>query len=221
MGGDSPAVFSRDLFPFLPPISEVPFFCLMWWDGGGSSASCAAAGWCICHRDGIEWLHQPISSSGSLILLNLSTSSLSTATMMNRSSACSHFTQLLSLLSSSSSARRWHSLLPETWTAFCFCGNLVCTTASFPVTAEDITPCQVGTIDELLSRDWWPPAQPFFWAGGWPHPPCLPLLCELLCPLLQGVGIEDGIIKHSKRKEVLTFYLQLLWKLPPGFISVL
>lgn len=167
----------------------------MW---SGSSASCDAAGWCICHRDGVEWLHQPISSSGSLMLLNLSTSSLSSATMMSRSSAWLHFTQLLSLLSSSSSARL---ALPAVWDLES-CMFLWELSLHHRILSSDCRGhCSPPSgYHKLLLRDQWPLTQPFFWAGGWLHPPCLSSLCELLCTLLQGVGIEDGIVKGSKKK---------------------
>lgn len=58
--------------------------------------------------------------SQSLILLNLSTSSLSSTTRLNRSPTLSHLTQLLSLLLSNDSASLWLPLKPETWTAACF-----------------------------------------------------------------------------------------------------
>ena len=59
-------------------------------------------------------LHQSISLSHSWMILNLSTSSFSSATRMSRSFTWSHRTQLLSLLSSSTSTRLRHSLQPET-----------------------------------------------------------------------------------------------------------
>jgi len=57
------------------------------------------------------------SPSHCLMLLNLSTSSFSSATRLSRSFTWSHQTPLLSLLSSGTSARLRHSLQPETWTA--------------------------------------------------------------------------------------------------------
>lgn len=179
----------------IPPPSLMSPSSSWWWDSRGSSASCDAAGWCICHRDGVEWLHQPISSSGSLMLLNLSTSSLGAATTMSRSSAWLHFMQLLSLLSSSSRARRWQSLQPEAWTDVWFCGSLVCVTASLPVAAEDIILCQVGTTAELLPRDWWAPTQPFFCDCTLPARPSSVNCCACCC---RELGLKMGSSKVLK-----------------------
>ena len=60
-----------------------------------------------------ESLHQSISRSHSLIVLNLSTSSLSSTTRLSSS----HLTQVASFPSSLGSSRLWHSLQPETCTA--------------------------------------------------------------------------------------------------------
>jgi len=70
-------------------------------------------------------LHQSISLSHSLILLNLSSFSFISATRLSRSIAWSHQAQLLSLLSSGTSARLRYSLQPETWTAVCLCRTSV------------------------------------------------------------------------------------------------
>ena len=65
-----------------------------------------------------ELLHQSISCSHSLMVLHLSTSSLSSATMLSRSSTCSPLTQVQFLPPSSTSASRLrHSLQPEAGTA--------------------------------------------------------------------------------------------------------
>ena len=61
-----------------------------------------------------ELLHQSISCSDSLMVLNLSTSSLSSATMLSRSSTCSHLTQVEFPLPSPGSSRLRHSVQPET-----------------------------------------------------------------------------------------------------------
>ncbi|KAI6069708.1 Follistatin-related protein 5 isoform X2 [Aix galericulata] len=61
-----------------------------------------------------ELLHKSISRSHSLISLNLSTSSLSSATRRTRSSTCSHLTHTVSLPSAGGSNRLRHCLHPET-----------------------------------------------------------------------------------------------------------
>lgn len=61
----------------------------------------------------VVWLYQSISSSESLILISPSTSSLSSSTGLSRLWTWAHLTQLLSLLSSESGIRLWHSLQPE------------------------------------------------------------------------------------------------------------
>jgi len=65
-----------------------------------SFAACGVASCCLCLREGRVRLHPSISLSHSLLLLNLSTSSFSSATRLSRSFTWSHRTQLLSLLSS-------------------------------------------------------------------------------------------------------------------------
>jgi len=64
-----------------------------------------------------ESLHQSISRSHSLMVLNLSTSSLSSTTRLSSSSTCSHLTQVASFPSSLGSSRLWQPLQPETCTA--------------------------------------------------------------------------------------------------------
>jgi len=98
-----------------PPSLKSPL-STRWQEGRGFSAFRGAASCCLYLREGRERLHQSISLSYSWMLLNLSTSSFSSATRLSRSFTCSHRTQQLSLLSSGMSARLRHSLHPETWT---------------------------------------------------------------------------------------------------------
>lgn len=72
----------------------------------------------------------------SLIVLNLSVSSLSSAPRLSRSSSWLHLTELLSLLPSNTSAELWHSQQPDTWTAACFRERSVCVITSLLVTAS-------------------------------------------------------------------------------------
>jgi len=91
-----------------------------WWrEGRGSSASCGAFILCACFGGGRAWLHQSISLLHSLMLLNISTSSLNSATRMSRSITWSQRTQVFCLLPSHTSDRLRHSLQPETCTAAC------------------------------------------------------------------------------------------------------
>ena len=106
---------------FHSPLSLRSHPCAWWQEGRGSSASCRAASCCLGLRDGRVRLHQSISLSHSLMLLNLSTPFFSSATRLNRSLTWLHKTHLLSLLSSGTSARLRYSLQPETWTAMCLC----------------------------------------------------------------------------------------------------
>jgi len=77
-----------------------------WWqEGRGSSASHGASILCACFGDGRAWVHQPISLSHSLMLLNLSTSSLSSATRLSRSSTWSQRTQAFCPLPSDTTDR--------------------------------------------------------------------------------------------------------------------
>ena len=97
-----------------------------WWrEGRGSSASCGTSILCACFGGGRAWLHQSVSPSHSLMLLNLSASSLSSATRTSRSSTWSQRTQAFCLLPSHTSDRLGHSLQPETCTAACLCGSSV------------------------------------------------------------------------------------------------
>jgi len=94
-------------------------------EGRASSASHGASILRVCLGDGRAWLHQSISLSHSLMLLNLSTPSLSSATQLSRPSTWSQRTQAFYLLPSDTSDRLRHSLQPETCTAACLCGNSV------------------------------------------------------------------------------------------------
>ena len=92
-----------------------------------------------------ESLHQSISRSHSLMVLNLSTSSLSSTTRLSSSSTCSHLTQVASFPSSLSSSRLWHSLQPETCTATFLGRPSVCVTTVFLVQAH----CLLETMFKL------------------------------------------------------------------------
>ena len=92
-----------------------------------------------------ESLHQSISHSHSLIVLNLSTSSLSSTTRLSSSSTCSHLTQVASFPSSLGSSRLWHSLQPETCTATFLGRPSVWVTIVFLVQAR----CLVETMFKL------------------------------------------------------------------------
>lgn len=85
----------------------------------GSSASYDVS---ICLRDGREWLYQSISLSHFLIILNLSTSSFSSATRQIIHLVTPH-RQVLCLLPLDTKDRIWHSLQPETWIAACLHEN--------------------------------------------------------------------------------------------------
>ena len=82
-------------------------------------------GWDLCIFLS-ESLHQSISCSHSLMVLNLSTSSLSSTTRLSSSSTCSHLTQVASFPSSLGSSRLWHSLE----------GSAVCTAPASPSQGE-------------------------------------------------------------------------------------
>jgi len=78
----------------IPPHLFGPLFLLWWQEGRGFSALRGAASCCLCVREGRVLLHQSNSLSHFRMLLNLSTSSFSSATRLSRSFTCSHRTQL-------------------------------------------------------------------------------------------------------------------------------
>ena len=159
-GGGSPATPSMDLPPFpssplscylrsgTERIQDPPDLRFFFW-------------WCsrFYLREGRAWFHQSISFSDSLMLLNLSTSSRSSATRLSRSSTQSHLTPLFSPLTSVTRERLWHSLQPETWMAACFRGSSVWVATSILVSAEDTAFCRVDTTAKLLLKGWWPPTE--------------------------------------------------------------
>jgi len=104
---------------FHPPLSLRSPLSAWWQEGRGFSAFRGATSCCLGLREGRVQLHQSISLPHSLMLLNLSTSSFSSATRLSRSFTWSHRTQLLTLLSSGTSARLRHSLQPKTCIAVC------------------------------------------------------------------------------------------------------
>jgi len=110
---------------FHSPLSLTSPLSARWREHRGSSASRGAASCYLGLREGRERLHQLILRSRSRMLLNLFTSSFSSATRLSRSFTRLHRTQQLSLLSSGSSARLRHPLQPETWTAVCLCGTSI------------------------------------------------------------------------------------------------
>ena len=107
-----------------PPSLRSPLSA-RWQEGRGFSVFRGAASCCLGLREGRVRLHQSISLSHSWMIHNLSTSSSSSAPRLSRSFTCSHRTQLLSLLSSGTSARFRHSLQPKAWTAMCLCGTSI------------------------------------------------------------------------------------------------
>lgn len=77
------------------------FFCLKlphawWWQSRGSTTLWGLSPLCLSCRFGKESLHQSVSYSHSLMLLNLFTSSLSSASILNRLSIHSHLMQVVS-----------------------------------------------------------------------------------------------------------------------------
>lgn len=87
------------------------------WQGRGYTTVLRASCLCLSHRFGRELLYQSISLLHSLILFNIFTPSVSSATILIKSSTWSHLTQVESLLSLTSSNRLGQSQQSVTWTA--------------------------------------------------------------------------------------------------------
>lgn len=112
----------------------------------GSFASCSAASWCICLRDGREWLHQvnlllrvPDTSSPSYFLPEF-------CQQESRSSTCPHLRLLWSLLPCYS----FQALALPAAQASVFHGSSLCVTTSFLLSAKG-SPLS-GTTAGLLPK---------------------------------------------------------------------